>query len=110
MRRIDLKRAQAANFSTMRDINRQLVLNYVRERGPISRAEIARETNLQRSTVSTIVEELESDGVIEEIGFGESTGGRPPNLMRLRAEGPMAVGVDITASNTTVATCNLAGK
>ena len=66
MRRIDLKKAQAARLNTIRDINRQIVLNYVREREPISRAEIARETDLQRSTISTIVDELETDGLIEE--------------------------------------------
>lgn len=109
MRRIDLEKAQAARLNTIRDINRQLVLNYVRERGPISRAEIARETELQRSTVSTIVDELLADGIVEEIGIGESTGGRPPSLLRLRAEGAFAVGVDVTTKTTTVATCNLNG-
>jgi predicted NBD/HSP70 family sugar kinase len=110
MRRIDLKRAQAAHFSTMRDINRQIVLNYVRERGPISRAEIAREAVLQRSTISTIVDELVADALIEEIGEGESTGGRRPTLLRLRASGAAAVGIDITPTRTTVATSDLAGR
>ena len=76
MRRLDLKKAQAARLNTIRDINRQIVLNYVREREPISRAEIARETDLQRSTISVIVDGLEMDGLIEEIGEGESTGAR----------------------------------
>ena len=110
MRRIDLKKAQPAHFSTMRDINRQIVLNYVRERGPISRAEIARETVLQRSTVSTIVDELVSDSLVEEIGEGESTGGRRPTLLRLRASGAAAVGIDITPTRTTVATSDLSGR
>jgi predicted NBD/HSP70 family sugar kinase len=110
MRRIDLKKAQPAHFSTMRDINRQIVLNYVRERGPISRAEIARETVLQRSTVSTIVDELVSDSLVEEIGEGESTGGRRPTLLRLRASGAAAIGIDITPTRTTVATSDLSGR
>jgi DNA-binding MarR family transcriptional regulator len=96
MRRIDLKRAQGAHFSTVHDINSQIVLNYVRERGPISRAEIAREAVLQRSTISTIVDELVDDALIEESGEGESTGGRRPTLLRLRASGAAAVGIDIT--------------
>src|ERR687889_1386718 len=79
MRRIDLKRANVARPTTIRDINRQIVLNYIRERGPISRAEIAQETALQRSTVSIIVDELRSGGFVEEVS-GESTGGRPPPL------------------------------
>ena len=110
MRRIDLKKVQAARSSTIRDINRQIVLNYVRDREPISRAEIARETALQRSTISTIVEDLKAEGLIEEIGEGESTGGRRPTLLRLRASGALAIGVDITPSCTTVATCDLAGR
>jgi N-acetylglucosamine repressor len=110
VRRIDLKKAQAARLTTIRDINRQIVLNYVREREPISRAEIARESALQRSTVSAIVDDLQSDGLIEEVGEGESTGGRPPTLLRLRTAGPIAVGVAITPSMTMIATSNLAGR
>ena len=110
MRRIDLTKAQAARSSTIRDINRQFVLNYIRDREPISRAEIARSTELQRSTVSTIVEELKDEGLIEEIGAGASTGGRRPTLLRLRAAGATAIGVDITPSFTTIATSDLVGR
>jgi predicted NBD/HSP70 family sugar kinase len=110
MRRLDLKKTQAARLNTIRDINRQIVLNYVREREPISRAEIARETELQRSTVSAIVEDLTREGLIEEVGEGESTGGRRPTMLKLRAVGPIAVGVSITPTCTTVATSDLAGR
>jgi len=109
VRRIDLKRANVARADTIRSINRQIVLNYVRERSPISRAEIAHETALQRSTVSLIVGELIDDGLVEEIG-GESTGGRPPTLLRLRAAGPVAVGVDVGTVQTTIATSDLGGR
>jgi predicted NBD/HSP70 family sugar kinase len=109
MRRIDLKKANVARSNTIRDINRQIVLNYVRERGPISRAEIAHETALQRSTVSLIVEELRVDGLIEEVS-GESTGGRPPSLLSLRAANAVAIGVDVGTTRTIVATSDLAGR
>ncbi len=109
MRRIDLKNVQGANPHTIRDINRQIVLNYVREREPISRATIARETALQRSTISEIVEELTGEGLVEEIGEGKSTGGRRPTLLRLRTVGAIAIGVNITPTYTTIATSNLAG-
>lgn len=110
MRRLDLRKAQAARLNTIRDINRQIVLNYVREREPISRAEIARETELQRSTISAIVEDLKGEGLVEEIGEGESTGGRRPTLLRLRTAGAIALGVAITPTRTTVATSDLAGR
>jgi len=109
LRLIDLKTASVARSDTIRDINRQIVLNYIRERSPISRAEISSETALQRSTISLIVDELKSQGLIDEIE-GESTGGRPPILLRLRAAGPIAVGVDLGTDRTLVATSDLAGR
>ena len=109
MRRIDLRKANVARSNTIRDINRQIVLNYVRERGPISRAEIAHETALQRSTVSLIVEELRIEGLIEEVS-GESTGGRPPILLSLRTADAVAIGVDLGTNRTIVATSDLAGR
>lgn len=110
MRRLDLRKAQAARLNTIRDINRQIVLNYVREREPISRAEIARETDLQRSTISAIVEDLKTEGLVEEVGEGESTGGRRPTMLKLRAAGPIALGVSLTPTCTTIATSDLAGR
>jgi predicted NBD/HSP70 family sugar kinase len=110
LRRLDLRKAQAARLNTIRDINRQIVLNYVREREPISRAEIARETDLQRSTISQIVEALKGEGLVEEVGEGESTGGRRPTMLKLRTKEAIAIGVAITPTCTTVATSDLAGR
>lgn len=109
MRQIDLKQTSAARLDTIRNINRQIVLNYIRERAPISRAELAHETALQRSTVSLIVEELKGQGLVDETE-GESTGGRPPVLLCLRTAGSVAIGVDVGITQTVVATCDLAGR
>lgn len=112
MKRIYLHKAKAqiARPNTIRDINKQIVLTYVRDRAPISRAEIARETALQRSTVSAIVDDLQLDGLIEEIGTGDSTGGRKPTLLKIRTGIPVAIGVDITPRYTTIALADLAGQ
>jgi len=110
VRRIDLRKAQAAGLATIRDINRQIVLNYVREREPISRAAIARESALQKSTVSAIVDALQTEGLVEEVGGGESTGGRPPTLLRLRTAGAIAIGVSVTPTLTIIASSDLAGR
>ena len=66
VKRINLKSANVARSSTIRDIDRQIILNHIREKSPISRAEIARFTELQRSTVSLIVEELKSIGLMKK--------------------------------------------
>ena len=109
MQRINLKKANVARSDTIRDINRRIVLNYIRERAGISRAEIALETKLQRSTISLIVEELKTHGLIDE-SEGESTGGRPPILLKLRSHKPVAIGVDVSITHTIVGTCDLAGR
>jgi predicted NBD/HSP70 family sugar kinase len=109
VRRINLKKANVARADTIRYINRQIVLNYVREKEPISRAEISQETALQRSTISLIVDELKTRGLIYEIE-GESTGGRPPTLLRLRASACLAIGVDIGTVQTTLAVADLVGR
>lgn len=112
MKKIYLQKAkhQIARPNTIRDINKQIVLNYVRDRAPISRAEIARQTALQRSTVSAIVDNLQFDGLIEETGTGNSTGGRKPTLLKLRTGIPVAVGVDVTPRQTTIALADLGGQ
>ena len=112
MKRIYLQNSkkQIARPTTIRDINKKIVLNYVRDRSPISRADIARETDLQRSTVSAIVEDLQNENLIEEIGTGDSTGGRKPTLLKIKTGTPVAVGVDVTPKTTTVAVADLAGN
>ncbi|HBR56573.1 MAG TPA: hypothetical protein DEA22_03745 [Blastocatellia bacterium] len=111
MKRIYLQKAktQIARPNTIRDINKQIVLNYVRDQSPISRAEIARETELQRSTVSSIIEGLQNEGLIVEIGAGNSTGGRRPTLLRIKTGTPVAIGIDLSPRTTTVGLADLAG-
>ena len=102
--------SQVARHGTIRDINRRIVLNFVRARSPISRADIARASSLQRSTVSAIVDDLLADGSVEETGSGRSTGGRKPKLLRLRTGNPVAIGVDVTPRKTVVVSSDLAGN
>lgn len=82
----------------------------IREGEPISRIEIARKTALHRATISIILDELLDSGLVEEVGSGESTGGRPPILLRVRAAGPVAIGVDVGTVRTVVAMSDLAGR
>ena len=58
MRKIDLTNFQVATSETARQINRRVALNFIRRHTPLSRADLARRSGLQRSTVSAIVDEL----------------------------------------------------
>ncbi len=108
-RRINLKSINVARSNTIRDINRQIILNYVREEGPVSRADIAKITELQRSTVSIIVDELIKTDLIKEIE-GESSGGRPPQLLSLKTVNPVAIGIDLGKKTTIIGTSDLSGR
>lgn len=108
-RRINLKSINVARSNTIRDINRQIILNYIREEGPVSRASISRVTELQRSTVSLIVDELIKSGLIEEI-YGESSGGRPPQLLSLKTTNAVAIGIDLGKKHTIIGISDLSGR
>ena len=59
-----------ANNETARDINRRVVLNLIRARQPVSRADLARFSGMQRSTVSLIIEQLIAERWVEEGALG----------------------------------------
>jgi predicted NBD/HSP70 family sugar kinase len=83
MRRVDLANIQTASNETTRNINRNLALNLIRAMQPISRAELARISGLQRSTVSLIVEQLIREQWVVEGARGRLPRGRRPTFLRL---------------------------
>jgi glucokinase len=80
----------------LRQTNAQLLLRLLRESGPCSKADLVRASGLSAPTVTNVVAHLASVGLIEPIGEGDSTGGRPPDIIRFRAERGCVVGVEIT--------------
>jgi predicted NBD/HSP70 family sugar kinase len=83
MRRIDFTNTQVASSRTARDINRGVVLNLIRRRQPISRADLARVSGLQRSTVSLITEQLIREKWVVHGPVGRLPRGRRPTFLRL---------------------------
>lgn len=90
--------------------NRRLLLQAVFDDGPISRAALARATDLGRATVSEIVGDLIGEGLVVEIGQGTSTGGKPPTLVELDPNGRFAVAVDLSRHPIEAALLNLRGR
>jgi N-acetylglucosamine repressor len=90
----------------MVDMNRNLVLNVLRT-GAASRADVVRSTGLSPATVSLIVSELIESGLVNEVGEGKSSGGRPPLVLRLDDERNYAVGVKLMHHIISVAVTDL---
>src|SRR5260370_12581485 len=95
MRKIDLTNFHVATSETARDINRRIVLNLIRRHQPISRADLARSSGLQRSTVSVIAEQLIKERWITEGANGHSLRGRRPRFLHLNKEHARIIGINI---------------
>jgi predicted NBD/HSP70 family sugar kinase len=91
----------------IREINQSLVLNIVRDHGPISRTDIAQTAHLSLATVSGITNTLIDQGLIYEREAGVSTGGRRPVLLALNAQAGLVVGVKLTETQIVVALTDL---
>ena len=107
MRRIDLSNFQVATSETARDINRRIVLNLIRTHQPISRADLARHSGLQRSTVSVIAEQLIKERWITEGANGHTPRGRRPRFLHLNKERVGIIGINIRPVTTTLALADL---
>lgn len=101
-----------ARHTVMRELNRSLVLDLVKQSSPTSRAAIAKATSLAKPTVSVIVDDLLSQGVVREVGVGSTTseGGRPPVLLEFNALSQCLVGVHVGVTTTTVVLADARGR
>jgi predicted NBD/HSP70 family sugar kinase len=86
------------------------VLRLIWREREISRAEIARRTDLSRSTVSEIVAMLLKTGLVAEVGDGPSRGGRRPIVLQFQDDACAILGVDMGAAHVAVALTNLRGQ
>jgi predicted NBD/HSP70 family sugar kinase/biotin operon repressor len=104
-------RRRAGSLSSLRERNRLRVLEVVRKRGTASRAEIAEETGLARSTVSTVVGELQRAGLLVERDEARVAGpvasGRPPLMLALDPSAGAVIGIQLDHDFVRVAIADL---
>jgi len=103
------RRTQGVSSEVVRDFNRRLILNFIRTRHLISRADLARISGLQRSTVSLIVEQLIEERWVLEGPTGRLPRGRRPTFLRLNDE-RVIIAVDIRPNQSTLALANANGS
>lgn len=101
---------EKATRQQLKDHNTQLVLRTIFSRQATSRAEIARQTGLTKTTVSEIVLNLIDAGLVEETGVGSSAGGKPPTLLNPVAGARQVVCLDLESKEFRGALVNLQGK
>ena len=102
--------SRSGSLSSLREFNRLRIVDFLRTNGIASRAELARRTGLSRSTISTLVADLQRRGlVVERAGqfAGEGQPGRPAALLELDPSAAAAVGVDFDHDKVRVAVSDL---
>src|SRR6266516_1180724 len=90
--------------------NRDLILKIFFDNQSISRAEIARSTKLTRATVSDMVANLIDEGLVKEVGYGSSIGGRSPILLSLIPDSRYLSGLNLAQDKFIAAVVNLRGE
>ena len=109
MKHIDLTDVELASSETARRINRDIVLELIRAKQPISRADLSRRSGLQRSTVSQIVEQLIKESWVCEGAVAARPRGRRPTLLG-QNDDLVVIAVDIHPKQATVAAVDLQGR
>jgi predicted NBD/HSP70 family sugar kinase len=103
--------ATAGSLAALRELNRLRIVDALRRYGTASRSDLARATGLSRTTVSSLVADLQAQGLIveraESDGQSETGRGRPPVLLRLNASAGVALGVDFGHQHIRVAVADL---
>lgn len=90
-----MKRNKTWNQHVVKKENKSLVLDTIRASSPISRADIANQTGLNKGTVSSLVSELIEEKFIYESGPGQSSGGRRPVMLIFNKVAGFSIGIDL---------------
>lgn len=102
---------KAGALSSLRELNRLKVLEVVREQGSVSRSELAHATGLARSTVSTLVGDLQRAGLVVESEDAKASGsagsGRPPVMISIDPGAGAVVGIQLDHEYVRVAVADL---
>src|ERR1700756_205020 len=94
----------------IRQTNAEILLRLLRESGPCSKADLVRASGLSAPSVTNVVATLISTGLVETLGEGDSTGGRPPDILRFNAEHGCVAGVEITRDALHLLLADLNGR
>src|SRR6185312_16079659 len=102
---------RTGSLESLRERNRLRVVEALRQRGAISRSDVARATGLSRSTVSSLVADLQAEGLVVEREVASTPrgpeGGRPPVLIALDQSAGALLGIDFGHRHVRVAVADL---
>jgi predicted transcriptional regulator len=94
---------------TIKQINRKVILNLLRNSGEMSISDISKKISLSKPTLMKIMNHYMKKGLVIITGKGKSTyeGGKKPNIYKFNKYGGYAVGINISASRLFAVITNL---
>ena len=110
VRRISPTTFRIARRGTSREVNRQIALNLIRSKQPVSRADLARLMGMRRGAVSRLVDELLEAGLVFEGAKGASPRGRKPTHLHVETRRRCVAAVDVSASHTAFVMTDVLGR
>ncbi len=99
-----------ANQEMIRNNNRRLVLEFIINNPPVSRAALAKQLSLTKATISNIVQELLEQHLIREIGSAQTSMGRKPILLEFNKSYGFALSLEIQPHQIIALVTNLKGE
>lgn len=100
---------RGSNLAGVRAYNERLILSVVRRNPGVAKAEIARGTGLSAQTVSVIVRELESEGLLERLARVRGRVGQPSVPLRIAPDGAFALGLKVGRRSADLVLMDFAG-
>jgi len=94
----------------VRQMNRSILLQRLWVESPISRADLAAGTGLNKTTVSNLVDELLEGGFLREAGRNASVGGRPGTLLEMDPDAGWIIGCEIGVGHLSVVLANMRAR
>ncbi|GIW29995.1 MAG: ArsR family transcriptional regulator [Meiothermus sp.] len=95
-----MARTTPLDQQAIKRLNRRLILEALRRHGPQSRAALARAVGLTKSTVSTLVQEMLEEGLLDEGSRHKPGLGRPGTALEFSSRHTLALGVELGVENT----------
>ena len=95
--------------SHLRHTKALTILKLLREVGSCSKADLVRASGLSAPTVTSVVDDLLAADLVKPVGEGESSGGRPPEMISFKAERGCMLAVEIEASFLSFLLTDLSG-
>lgn len=104
------RRYRTGDQTFVREMNLSTVVRYLYEAAPLSRSGLAAMTGLNKTTISSLVEDLIGRSLIHETGLDTSAGGRPATLLDLNPQAGCIIGVALGVDHVSAIVTDFVGE